>query len=302
MFPPRAFTRAPHRTGATTGLNATIDQRQFAVPLGRSILYGHRRRWSSIIARPGSRKPPVRIARTVLSVLIATLFLGLSAPLAQTKAAPYTFSTEELISGFMKTVFGLEYRSWSWQPYLVKKYVGPVRFYVHNLARRDRKPVAYRFIGSLGRSVRGLATTIVARPEDANFHIYIVDRAQYGDVVRERIYNDPRADVPGRCLVRVVSDSNGISQSAAVIVSDEGDFLFRRCLVEEVLQGLGPMNDDPSLSHSVFNDRSRHSRFTSFDKYILNMLYHRRIRPGMRPSQVEPLLPSIVREIRPLVN
>ncbi|MBL6431092.1 MAG: DUF2927 domain-containing protein [Alphaproteobacteria bacterium] len=244
----------------------------------------------------------MRIARTVLSVLLATLFLGLSAPLAQTRAAPYTFSTEELISGFMKTVFGLEYRSWSWQPYLVKKYVGPVRFYVHNLARRDRKPVAYRFIGSLGRSVRGLATTIVARPEDANFHIYIVDRSQYGDVVRERIYNDPRADVPGRCLVRVVSDSSGISQSAAVIVSDEGDFPVSPLPGGGGAAGLGPMNDDPSLSHSVFNDRSRHSRFTSFDKYILNMLYHWRIRPGMRPAPGGAALPSIVREIRPLVN
>ena len=103
-------------------------------------------------------------------------------------------------------------------------------------------------------------------------------------------------------MVRVVSDSSGISQSAAVIVSDEGDFLFRRCMVEEILQGLGPMNDDPSLSHSVFNDKSRHSRFTSFDRMLLNMLYDSRIKPGMRPDVVRPMLPSIVRTVRPLVH
>lgn len=102
--------------------------------------------------------------------------------------------------------------------------------------------------------------------------------------------------------MRVVSDSSGISQSAAVIVSDEGDFLFRRCMVEEILQGLGPMNDDSSLSHSVFNDKSRHSRFTSFDRMLLNMLYDPRIKPGMRPDEVRPMLPSIVRTVRPLVH
>ena len=243
------------------------------------------------------RRPLSRLL--LLLCLALPAFSGSTAPSA---AAPYTFSTEELIDGFMKTVFGLEYRSWSWQPYLVKKYTGPVRFYVHNLAAKNRKPMVYRFIEQMGTGVRGLSTIVVPTPAEANFHVYVVDRSQYRDVVRRHIYKDPTADVPGRCLVRVVSDRRGISQSAAVIVSDEGDFLFRRCLVEELLQGLGPMNDDTSLSHSVFNDRSRHSRFTTFDRLLLNMLYHPSIRPGMSPEQVQPLLPGIVRQVRPLVN
>ncbi|WP_249693108.1 DUF2927 domain-containing protein [Stappia sp. WLB 29] len=243
--------------------------------------------------------------RRPLSRLILLLCLALpafSGSTASSSAAPHTFSTEELIDGFMKTVFGLEYRSWSWQPYLVKKYAGPVRFYVHNMATRNRRPIVYRFIEQMGKGIRGLSTIVVPTPAEANFHVYVVDRGQYRDVVRRHIYKDPTADVPGRCLVRVVSDRRGISQSAAVIVSDEGDFLFRRCLVEELLQGLGPMNDDTSLSHSVFNDRSRHSRFTTFDRLLLNMLYHPSIKPGMSLEQVRPLLPAIVRQVRPLVN
>ena len=65
-----------------------------------------------------------------------------------------------------------------------------------------------------------------------------------------------------------------------MIVADEGDFLFRRCMVEEVLQGLGPVNDDRTLSQSVFNDRSPHSTFTSFDRHLVNMLYDPRVAPG----------------------
>lgn len=233
-------------------------------------------------------------------IVLAVLTFGTLADVG--RAQPYSFSTEELMQGFMKTVFGLEYRSWSWQPYLVKKYDGEVRFHVYNLAAKNRRPVVNAFLQSLSTDIRGLKARIVTSPADANFHVYVVDRKQYATVVRSEVYQNATADAPGRCLVRVESDRRGISRSAAVIVSDEGDFLFRRCLVEEVLQGLGPMNDDASLAHSVFNDHSRHSRFTTFDRYILNMLYDPSIRPGMTPKDVEPLLPSIIRRLRPYIR
>ena len=121
-------------------------------------------------------------------------------------AAKSRFSNKELIDGFMKTVFGLEYRSWNWQPYLVKKYTNTVTFYVHNLSRRNRKNDATRFLYGLKKRIRGLRTRVVRSPEGANFVLYIVDRRQYKDVVRREIYGDPAAHAPGRCLVRVLSD------------------------------------------------------------------------------------------------
>ncbi|WP_205470652.1 DUF2927 domain-containing protein [Breoghania sp. L-A4] len=209
-----------------------------------------------------------------------------------------TFTNRELTEGFVRTVFGLEYRTWSWQPYLVKKYTGPVRFYVHNLSKANRLPMAHRFLLEIGNKIDGLQTTIARSAAQANFHVYIVDRPQYAETVQNHIYDDPSADAPGRCLVRVMSDKSGISRSAAVIVSDEGEFLFRRCLIEEVLQGLGPMNDDESLEHSVFNDSSRHARFTEFDRYILNMLYDSRIMPGMNAKAARDVLPAVIRDTR----
>ncbi|MET1413893.1 DUF2927 domain-containing protein [Roseibium sp. HPY-6] len=214
------------------------------------------------------------------------------------RAANDSFSTEELLKGFEKTVFGLEYRSWSWRPYLVKKFTQPVTFYVHNLSRRDRTRVVHRFVREIDRRIGGLKTGITNDPSAANFEVYVVDRAQYVSVVQRDIYKNERAKVPGRCLVRVVSGREGIKRSSAVIVSDEGEFLFKRCLVEEILQGLGPMNDNQDLTHSVFNDASRHSRFTVFDQIILNMLYDPRIRPGMSKKQTEPLLPLVARDAR----
>ena len=99
-------------------------------------------------------------------------------------------------------------------------------------------------------------------------------------------------------MVRVVSSPRGIRSSAAVIVSDEGRFLFERCMTEEILQGLGPLNDDQSLSHSVFNDSSRLARFTRHDRAIVKMLYHSDIRPGMTRAEVNAVLPGVIGDIR----
>lgn len=235
------------------------------------------------------------VLRVALTGLVGGLAV-LAGPSSATETT--TFSNEQLTEGFMRTVFGLEHRSWSWQPYLVKKYTGPVRFYVHNLAERNRLPVAHRFLLSLNAHVRGLQVSLAENPETANFQVYIVDREQYAEIVQTKVYGDPQADAPGECLVRVLSDHKGISASYAVVVSDEGEFLFRRCLVEEVLQGLGPMNDDDTLEHSVFNDRTRHARFTRFDRYILNMLYDERFKPGMKADEALKLLPVVIRDTR----
>jgi Protein of unknown function (DUF2927) len=83
-----------------------------------------------------------------------------------------------------------------------------------------------------------------------------------------------------------------------VIVADEGDFLLHRCVIEETLQGLGPINDDPTLSESVFNDRSEHSTFTDFDRHILNMLYHPLVEPGMTKLEVARVLPKVVEDVQ----
>lgn len=230
--------------------------------------------------------------------LVLLALLTVAAPALPARAASSSFTTTELLDGFEKTVFGLEYRSWSWRPYLVKKFTRPVLFYVHNLSSRDRRQTVNRFIREIGNRVQGLTTGFADSPAAANFEVYVVDRAQYVPVVRKDIYKNDRAQVPGRCLVRVVSGRQGIKRSAAVIVSDEGEFLFKRCLVEELLQGLGPMNDDENLVHSVFNDSSRHSRFTVFDQIILNMLYDPRIKPGMSMKQTKQILPLVLRDAR----
>lgn len=223
-------------------------------------------------------------------VLLATLALN-------TTGLARNFSDKEIIRGFHLTVFGSEYSRFVFQSKYVHKFDGPVRFRIHNHAKRDRSQQAANFIASLNPRIRGLDAGL-ARNGRANFDLFIVDSEQYGETVRREIGDRRGSRIESKCLVKSTFSRSGNIRSVAVIVSDEGDALFRRCLIEEILQGLGPLNEHPSLTKSLFNDHSRHSSFTKFDRYILNMLYDRRIRNGDRPSDVQKVIEAVLADTK----
>lgn len=229
---------------------------------------------------------------------IAMVF-GLAAWMCQPVDTVARAATDaEIINGFNLTVFGAEYSPFGYQSNYIRKYRGPVNFYIHNLSSRDRRREITSFILSLNRSIRGLKTQVVSSPASANFHVYVVDRQDYARVVREKVYRRSSAQTPGKCLVRSVFSRSGIKRSDAVIVSDQGESLFDRCKAEEILQGLGPLNEHPSLRESMFNDSTRHTSFTRFDRIILNMLYDERINIGATRQSVQHLLPRVLRDVK----
>ena len=207
-------------------------------------------------------------------------------------------SNAQIIFGFNKTVFGAEYAQFGLQSKYIRKFRGVVRFAIHNRSALNRTTKVRNFILSLNRKIGGIQTTVVSSSSRANFNVYIVDRKDYVETVRKSIYRRDNAKAPGKCFVRTIFTPVGILRSDAIIVSDEGENLFKRCMTEEILQGLGPLNEHTSLSESMFNDQSRHVTFTRFDRYILNMLYDKRIKSGMGIEKVQPLLPLVLRDIR----
>ena len=239
--------------------------------------------------------------RMGFGVLVAMLVV-VSAPVATPKAANY--QDADITDGFYKTVFGAEIRSLSWgsQTNRVKKYVSTVKIWIDNRARLNRLKTVRHFVTTLPKQISGLKVRFARTPKEANFRIYIVDAKDYEATVRHEVFGNANMDVPGQCIVRVLSRRSGILRSDAVIVSDQGLSLFRRCMVEEILQGLGPLNDDASLTYSVFNDTSTYDHFTRFDKLIMNMLYNPAVKPGMTLRQVRPMTPRLLKEAKRIVD
>ena len=92
----------------------------------------------------------------------------------------------------------------------------------------------------------------------------------------------------------------GAIQNAVILIKDELPRRIRdACIVEEIVQSLGLMNDDRRARPSIFNDDQRYLDLTSHDEYLLRVLYDPRVRPGMTRRQVAPLSQRIIEELRP---
>lgn len=69
---------------------------------------------------------------------------------------------------------------------------------------------------------------------------------------------------------------------ATVRIMSNHQAIRRHCIVEELTQILGLLNDTDHLYPSIFNDWDRGQGLHAWDELMVRTLYDRRIRPGMR--------------------
>ncbi|KQT54845.1 hypothetical protein ASG43_04685 [Aureimonas sp. Leaf454] len=224
---------------------------------------------------------------------LVLLVIGLTASAA---SAPLP-SEETLAEAFVATAFGTEIPGFFGSGAYLKRFERPILFAIEDAAAQPRRREVEAFIRRLSREIPRLDARLARPPEQANFVVHVVDRVDYQRTGR-RIHRNPFMRVPGACIVRSSFGRRGIRSSDALVVSDAGDGLFRRCLAEEILQGLGLLDDTELLPDSVLNDRSAAERPTRADRILVETLYDARLRPGMSIETARPLLGDILRDAR----
>lgn len=73
----------------------------------------------------------------------------------------------------------------------------------------------------------------------------------------------------------------------------------RRCLLEEIAQGLGPLNDLYGLGPSIFNDDFGHLWPTRLDLLMLRVLYSPDMQTGLGPRETERRALAVLDRINP---
>lgn len=245
-------------------------------------------------------------ATVLLSAGLASATL-IAPALAAPKPAPtpeevsMAFSDEEITDGFMRTVFGSEGAPSVADNDQVHKFTGPIRVFVVSTAITDRRAQIERFVRILNRTVANLNIRTVKRKEDANMVVHLVNRSEYTKVIRATLPPDfdTRFLESNHCSAVTGGRRGGVLENAHVFIAASETWRpFRHCMVEEITQALGPVNDDSSLPYSIFNDDSEVPGFGIFDWFILNVLYDRRVKPGMSPEEVKPVLPKAIADAR----
>jgi hypothetical protein len=120
-------------------------------------------------------------------------------------------------------------------------------------------------------------------------------RSRYGVAEAKRI----EQALKPQCLSGIGHDEHfRIRRAEAILPADVDEFSFYDCAYEELLQGLGVINDDDSVPWTMFNDQVQMGFFDLYDQYLLNILYDPRVRPGMSKTEVDALLPAILPKVR----
>jgi len=265
----------------------------------------------ALLPRPtANRRAPIApIAAALVSLALVQsidVTLAENAQIAKLRAAEQkTFTDAQIIDGFFKTAFGAELAV-AGRVDRIRKYDGPVRVFVESRARPDRRRQVAEAVADIKTRVehldiamtddRGAANVAVTLVRNRNLAATI--RAFYG---RDRARNIERSLEP-QCLSGFSKDEQyRIVHSDVIVVVDAGEFIFYDCVYEELLQALGPINDDASVPWTMFNDDVQKGFFDVYDQYLLNILYDPRIRPGMTRDEVRALLPEVLPSVRAFV-
>jgi Protein of unknown function (DUF2927) len=212
------------------------------------------------------------------------------------------FSDADIADGFFKIAFGAEFQL-SGRSDRIRKYDRPIRIFIDNRAKPDRRREVAAVVSDIRARVQNLDIEVTDDASRANFAVTLVGdrdllatiRSKYGRQSEKRI----QQLLNPQCLSSFRKDGGfRILHSDAILVVDAGDFKFYDCAYEELLQALGPINDDRSVPWTMFNDDVQMGFFDVYDQYLLNILYHPRVRPGMTQEQVSALLPEILPSVR----
>jgi hypothetical protein len=224
---------------------------------------------------------------------------------ARRAAETKSFTDAQIIDGFFKVTFGAEFNTQG-RIDRIRKFDGPVRVHVDNRARPDRTRQIGSVIDDIRRHIDKLDIALTDDKRAANFTITLVadgdlDRTIVSMFGREHARKIETALAP-QCLTGYRKDASyRITGSQAIIVVDAGDFVFYDCAYEEILQALGPINDDQTVPWTMFNDDVQMGFFDLYDQYLLNLLYHERMRPGMTREEARSVLLAVLPEVRAFV-
>ena len=213
-----------------------------------------------------------------------------------------TFTDEEIFDGFFKVTFGAEFHV-AGRTDRIRKFTVPVRVFLDNRARPDRRSQVIAAIADIRGRIRNLDLQVTEKRGDANVVVTLVRDRDLGRTIRS-LYGIERgrriqSSLEPQCLSGFRKDeSYRITYADVILVADAGDFIFYDCVYEELLQALGPINDDSTVPWSMFNDNVQLGFFGVYDQYVLNILYHPRILPGMTRAEVEAVLPEIMPDVR----
>jgi hypothetical protein len=213
--------------------------------------------------------------------------------------ADEALSNEQILRNMATVLFGSEFIGE--ESSYVRKWVGPLRLAVVGDSAGAYRDLVTRHLGTL-RRLTGLDIEQVAlNAPQRNAYIRFVSRAEFESQAHAYLAKGkPGTNQNLACFG--IFKSNGerdIVEFTAVIPRSGSREEVEACIIEEVTQVLGLPNDSFTIRPTIFNDDDEYHELTWQDRLMLQVLYDRRIEPGMSRAAFKQMARAILGELRP---
>ncbi len=201
-----------------------------------------------------------------------------------------------ILNAFAETALKNEYAEHSGR---VRKWHLPIRLWIdHRVGDRELHTRLVRLHVDDLRRITGHPLQIVSSPDKANLTLVFTrfeDMQKSAPVLMGKSVE--KALRGALCLANIRTDNNESIYRATIIIPVDqarmnGKLLS--CIVEELTQIMGLVNDSAAVYPSIFNDRTPNDLMTGLDYVLLRTLYDKRIKAGMSKEEALGLAAQII--------
>jgi hypothetical protein len=242
---------------------------------------------------------------SVINRSVSVLFVLFLAVLsASTVALGQAWHDKQFITdSFVKISLRREYSANAKQD-MIRKWRRPIRVYVRSIVGDSKlqKEMVGVQLNHLAE-ITGHRINFVKNVDDANLIVVFTLKNNIKSSMKSLgLYNNGSDAIleKAACLGNIRANNKGEILNAAIHIpvdSTRSSGLFLNCVVEEITQVMGLLNDSDEVFPSIFNDYSVDGYLSGLDYLLLKLLYHPKIKIGMKEAKVRELVSVILIEL-----
>lgn len=206
---------------------------------------------------------------------------------------------EFLLNSFVEIALKNEYETHTGR---VRKWSSPVKVWIdHRAGEKNLHHQLVRLhLEDLAR-ITGHPISLVASRKKANVVLVFARFTDMANLTRRLMGEKPVSILPGTlCIANIrVNRNQAIHHASIIIPADQATSQGRLvgCVVEELTQILGLVNDSEAVYPSIFNDVTLNDLLTGLDYLLLRILYDSRVQPGMQTVEVKAIVRTVIKEM-----
>ena len=184
----------------------------------------------------------------------------------------------------------------------IKKWHSPVNIWIdHQVGdRKLHEELLLSHVKQLAEITRH-PIRIVNSPEKANVRFVFTRFENMQETARKELGKNADSILYSTlCLAQInTAPSNEISSARILIPVDQARMHGKliSCIVEEMTQVLGLVNDSNAVYPSIFNDRTPNELLSGLDYLLLKILYDPQLHAGMHKSQVLNIAKEVIAQL-----